>query len=48
VSARSLLRLLRLPATRRHLMISPSPRPRASHIAAQSDDHPATGQPIAP
>jgi Putative Actinobacterial Holin-X, holin superfamily III len=48
VSARSLLRLLCLPATRRHLMISPSPRPRASHIAAQSDDQPATGQPIAP
>lgn len=46
--ARSLLPLLRLPATRRHLMISPSPTPRAGSTETPPHDRPDTRQPVAP
>jgi uncharacterized membrane protein YqjE len=45
--ARSLLPLLRLPATRRHLMISPSPTPRAGSTEAPPHDRPDTPRPLA-
>jgi len=44
--ARRLLPMLRLPATRRHLMIGPSPTPRADCATTPSDERSELRQPV--